>query len=136
MLQKVAAWREREARSRNVPRGRILKDDALYEIAQQQPKDAEALARLRTIPKGWERSAAGTAIIEAVNAALELPKTDMPQLPRQNQAPEGAQRRRRDAQGAVEADRRKTGRRRQDHRQHATTSSGSPPRANRPMSAH
>ncbi len=91
VLQKVAAWREREARSRNVPRGRILKDDGLYEIAQQQPKDVEALSRLRTIPKGWERSAAGTAILEAVNAALELPKADMPKLPRQNQAPEGAQ---------------------------------------------
>ncbi|WP_349433779.1 ribonuclease D [Pararhizobium sp. A13] len=90
VLQKVAAWREREARNRNVPRGRILKDDGLYEIAQQQPKDAEALSRLRTIPKGWERSAAGTAIIEAVNAALELPKSEMPKLPRQNQSPEGA----------------------------------------------
>ncbi|MDW5317832.1 ribonuclease D [Rhizobium sp. PL01] len=91
VLQKVAAWREREARSRNVPRGRILKDDGLYEIAQQQPKDVDALSRLRTIPKGWERSAAGTAILEAVNAALELPKADMPKLPRQNQAAEGAQ---------------------------------------------
>ena len=91
VLQKVAAWREREARSRNVPRGRIIKDDGLYEIAQQQPKDVEALSRLRTIPKGWERSAAGTAILEAVNAALELPKSEMPKLPRQSQAPEGAQ---------------------------------------------
>ena len=54
-------------------------------------RDVEALSRLRTIPKGWERSAAGTAILEAVNAALELPKADMPKLPRQNQAPEGAQ---------------------------------------------
>ncbi|OJF95164.1 ribonuclease D [Pararhizobium antarcticum] len=90
VLQKVAAWREREARGRNVPRGRILKDDALYEIAQQQPKDADALARLRTIPKGWERSAAGAAITEAVNAALEIPKNEMPRLPRQNASPEGA----------------------------------------------
>ncbi|AUX75822.1 ribonuclease D [Sinorhizobium fredii] len=90
VLQKIAAWREREARSRNVPRGRIIKDDAIYEIAQQQPKDAEALGRLRTIPKGWERSAAGTAIIEAVTEALALPKADLPRLPRQNHAPEGA----------------------------------------------
>ncbi|MCV9965786.1 ribonuclease D [Pararhizobium sp. BT-229] len=90
VLQKVAAWREREARNRNVPRGRILKDDGLYEIAQQQPKDMEALSRLRTIPKGWERSAAGTAIIEAVNAALETPKSEMPKLPRQSPSPEGA----------------------------------------------
>ncbi|SES12534.1 ribonuclease D [Rhizobium sp. NFR03] len=90
VLQRIAAWREREARSRNVPRGRVLKDDALYEIAQQQPKDAEAMSRLRTVPKGWERSSAGTAIIEAVNEALALPKADMPRLPRQNQTSEGA----------------------------------------------
>ncbi|MGF6172138.1 ribonuclease D [Ensifer sp. 4252] len=90
VLQKVAAWREREARNRNVPRGRILKDDAIYEVAQQQPKDSEAMARLRTIPKGWERSSAGAALIEAVNEALAIPKTELPRLPRQNHTPEGA----------------------------------------------
>ncbi|ULJ73903.1 MULTISPECIES: ribonuclease D [Rhizobium] len=89
-LKYVAAWREREARSRNVPRSRVLKDDAIYEIAQQQPKDTEALSRLRTIPKGWERSAAGTAVLEAVNTALALPKAEMPHVPRHTQAPEGA----------------------------------------------
>ncbi|PDT85243.1 ribonuclease D [Sinorhizobium sp. BJ1] len=90
VLQKVAAWREREARARNVPRGRIIKDDAIYEVAQQQPKDAEALGRLRTIPKGWERSSAGAAIVEAVTEALAIPKTELPRLPRQNHTPEGA----------------------------------------------
>lgn len=90
IMKEVAAWREREARSRNVPRGRVIKDDAIYEIAQQQPKDAEALGRLRTIPKGWERSQSGAAVVEAVNAALALPKNEMPRLPRQPQAPEGA----------------------------------------------
>jgi ribonuclease D len=90
ILKYVAAWREREARSRNVPRSRVLKDDAIYEIAQQQPKDAEALSRLRTIPKGWERSAAGGAVLEAVNTALALPKAEMPHVPRHTQAPEGA----------------------------------------------
>jgi ribonuclease D len=91
VLQHVAAWREREAKARNVPRGRVLKDDALYEIAQQQPKDAEALSRLRTIPRGWERSQQGATLVEIVNEALETPKDAMPRLPRQKQAPEGAQ---------------------------------------------
>jgi ribonuclease D len=89
VLKYVAAWREREARNRNVPRSRVLKDDAIYEIAQQQPKDVEAMSRLRTIPKGWERSASGTAIIEAVNAALALPKTEMPHAPKHVHVPEG-----------------------------------------------
>jgi ribonuclease D len=90
ILKFVAAWREREARARNVPRSRVLKDDAIFEIAQQQPKDADALSRLRTIPKGWERSSSGTAIIETVNAALALPKGDMPHAPRQSHSPEGS----------------------------------------------
>jgi ribonuclease D len=90
VLKFVAAWREREARGRNVPRSRVIKDDTIYEIAQQQPKDSEALGRLRTIPKGWERSSSGAAIIEAVLAALALPKSEMPQPQRQSHAPDGA----------------------------------------------
>jgi ribonuclease D len=91
VLKYVTAWREREARSRNVPRSRVLKDDAIFEIAQQQPRDSEALGRLRTIPKGWERSSSGTAILDAVNTAIALPKSDMPQAPKHSHTPEGAQ---------------------------------------------
>ena len=82
VMQAVAAWREREARDRNVPRGRVIKDDTIYEIAQQQPRDAEALGRLRTIPRGWERSAQAQGLIAVVNTALDLPKEQMPRLPR------------------------------------------------------
>ncbi len=90
VLQAVAAWREREARERNVPRGRVLKDDAIYEIAQQQPRDATALARLRTTPKGWERSAAAAAMLAIIEAALSVPKEQLPKLPRPPQAAEGS----------------------------------------------
>ncbi|MDB5525622.1 MAG: ribonuclease [Rhizobium sp.] len=89
ILKNLAAWREREARSRDVPRGRVLKDDAIFEIAQQAPKDIEALGRLRTIPKGYERSQNGAAIIASVNAALAIPKADLPKIPRPANAPEG-----------------------------------------------
>ena len=90
ILKNVAAWREREARSRDVPRGRVLKDDAVFEIAQQAPKDTEALGRLRTIPKGYERSQNGAAILGAVNAALAIPKADLPRIPRPANLPEGS----------------------------------------------
>ncbi len=90
IVQAVAAWREREARERDVPRGRVLKDDAIYEIAQQAPRDATALGKLRTTPKGWERSSTATALLGAVNSALALPKEDMPKLPKNFQPPEGA----------------------------------------------
>jgi ribonuclease D len=89
VVQAVAAWREREARERNIPRGRVLKDDAIYEVAQQQPRDAAALSRLRTTPKGWERSATATALLTVVNAALGQPKESMPKLPRMPQVQEG-----------------------------------------------
>lgn len=90
VMKHVAAWREREARARNVPRGRVIKDDAIYEIAQQQPRDIEALGRLRTIPRGWERSQSGAPLIDAVNEALALPRDEMPRLERVAQAPQGA----------------------------------------------
>ncbi|RUV18535.1 ribonuclease D [Mesorhizobium sp. M7A.F.Ca.MR.245.00.0.0] len=90
IVQGVAAWREREARERDVPRGRVLKDDAIYEVAQQAPRDAAALGKLRTTPKGWERSSTATALLGAVNTALALPKEEMPKLPKSFQPPEGS----------------------------------------------
>ena len=90
VLQRVAAWREREARERNVPRGRVLKDDAIYEIAQQQPRDVAALGRLRTTPKGWERSSTAAGLLAAINEALAIPKDELPKIPRQASTSEGA----------------------------------------------
>jgi ribonuclease D len=90
VMQSISTWREREARERNVPRGRVLKDDAIYEIAQQQPKDAPALAKLRTTPKGWERSATAGALLGAINAALAIPRDQMPRLPKMPQQAEGS----------------------------------------------
>ena len=90
VLQAVAAWREREARERNVPRGRVLKDEAIYEVAQQQPRDAAGLARLRTTPKGWERSSTAAALIAIVNAAIDMPKENLPKLPKPQPTQEGS----------------------------------------------
>jgi ribonuclease D len=89
VLQKVAAWRETEARERNVPRSRVIKDDTIYEIAQQQPKDQNALGRLRTVPNGWERSSSGQDLLKVIVAAVETPKDQLPKLPRHVSAPEG-----------------------------------------------
>ncbi len=89
VLKEVAAWREREARQRDQPRSRILKDDAVYEIAQQQPKDEAALSRLRTVSKGFERSNAGREILAAVARALAIPKNELPPIPRPPIQPEG-----------------------------------------------
>lgn len=90
VMMEVAAWREREAQSRNVPRSRVVKDDAIYELAAQQPVTAEALGRLRTIPRGFERSRSADDILKAVRRAIDIPKTDLPKLPKGRQAPDGS----------------------------------------------
>jgi len=88
ILMEVAAWREREAQSRDVPRSRVLKDEAISDIAAQAPTSAARLASLRSIPKGFERSRWGDDILQAVQRGLErdhkaLPKIDRPR-PAQN----------------------------------------------------
>src|SRR5579872_1173549 len=55
VLIELAAWREGEAQSRDVPRSRVLKDDALVEIALAAPRSPEALANLRAFPRGMAR---------------------------------------------------------------------------------
>jgi ribonuclease D len=76
VLIEVAAWREREAQSRDVPRSRVLKDDVIADIAIQAPTTIEKLRHLRSLPKGFERSRWGEAIVAAVERGLALdPKT-------------------------------------------------------------
>src|SRR6201988_3938008 len=83
VLMEVAAWREQEAQSRDVPRSRVLKDDAVGDIATHAPTSLERLANLRSLPKGFERSKWGTDIIAAVERGLardfaKLPKIEKP----------------------------------------------------------
>jgi ribonuclease D len=80
VLIEVAAWREREAQSRDVPRGRVLKDDVLGEIAIQAPTTIEKLSHLRSLPKGFERSRWGDAITDAVKRGLARDPKTLPRL--------------------------------------------------------
>lgn len=90
VLKAVAAWREEEAQKRNVPRSRILKDDGLFEVSQQQPETKEAMARLRAIPRGFEKSSAGDKLLRTVRKAMEIPSEELERLPKGRQMPEGA----------------------------------------------
>jgi ribonuclease D len=82
VLIEVAAWREREAQSRDVPRGRVLKDDVIGEIALQAPTTPERLAGLRSLPKGFERSRWGQDIVEAIKAGLARDPKSLPPIER------------------------------------------------------
>jgi ribonuclease D len=78
----VAAWREREAQSRDVPRSRVLRDEAIGDIATHAPNTVEKLAHLRSIPKGFERSKWGAEIIDAVQRGLARDPHTLPKLER------------------------------------------------------
>ena len=87
VLIEVAAWREREAQSRDVPRSRVLKDEVIADIAVHAPTTTEKLKSLRSLPKGFERSRWGEAIVAAVERGLER---DMKTLPRPTRLPPSA----------------------------------------------
>lgn len=83
VLMEVAAWREQEAQTRDVPRSRVLKDDAIGDIATHAPTTLERLANLRSLPKGFDKSKWGQDIIAAVKRGIArdpatLPKLDKP----------------------------------------------------------
>jgi ribonuclease D len=90
VLIEVAAWREREAQERDVPRGRVLKDDVLGDIAIQAPTTIERLGSLRSLPKGFERSRWGEAIVTAVKRGLERDPRTLPRIERVRSSPNGA----------------------------------------------
>ncbi|HQT55406.1 MAG: ribonuclease D [Phenylobacterium sp.] len=78
----VAAWRERTAQQRDQPRGRILKDEAIDELATQAPTDAAAVDRLRSVPKGFSGSRFGPDLLDAIKEALKDPDAYAPVIER------------------------------------------------------
>jgi len=86
VLMEVAAWREQEAQSRDVPRSRVMKDDAVGDIATHAPITLERLGSLRSLPKGFERSRWGADIIAAVQRGLARDLATLPKIekPRNN----------------------------------------------------
>ncbi|MDE2384764.1 MAG: ribonuclease D [Alphaproteobacteria bacterium] len=82
VLMSVAAWREREAQSRNVPRGRILKDEAIAEIAIQMPQTPQDVNELRLVSRGTGNSAMGAALLKAVQEGLARNPDTVPGKPK------------------------------------------------------
>ncbi|NNC48134.1 MAG: ribonuclease D [Sphingomonas sp.] len=77
-LKALAAWREREAREKNLPRGRIVKDDSLGEIANHPPKKQADLVKIRGLSKGWRDNDIGARLMEAIEHAEPLTPEEMP----------------------------------------------------------
>jgi ribonuclease D len=90
ILMELAAWRELEAQSRDVPRSRVLKDDTLLDVAQAAPDSIEALGRLRSVPQGYERSKTGLDILACVTRVLERDPATYPRPERDRPVTNGA----------------------------------------------
>jgi ribonuclease D len=92
MLATVAEWREREAQARDTPRGRVLKDEALTEIAAHPPETAEGLERIRAVPKGFAASRMGKSLFDAIEAGRHAhpPEAIEPHQPRRKREPSPA----------------------------------------------
>ncbi len=90
LAKAIAAWREREAQRINIPRGRLLKDEQIPEIALLAPDDAEALAKARGISAGFANGKSGVSLLAAIAEAKALPEADMPKAERQREAPKAS----------------------------------------------
>ena len=85
VLMELAAWRERIAQRQDVPRSRILRDEALYDIANQAPTSTDKLSELRTLSEGFSRSARAKEIIDAVKLGLARDTKTLPPISRGQQ---------------------------------------------------
>jgi ribonuclease D len=83
ILMELAAWREHEAQTRDVPRSRVLKDDILIEVALAAPRSADALGDLRAFPRGMEKSRAGVDILAAIERGLARDPKTLPRVDRE-----------------------------------------------------
>jgi len=88
-LRELAAWRELAARQRNLPRGRIMRDEAVVEIAAHTPRTIEALARTRSLGKGVAEGRLGGEILEAVERGIADTKAGQPPVPSRADLPSG-----------------------------------------------
>lgn len=88
VLREVAAWREETAKTRNLPRTWVIKDDTVSAIATQPPRSVRDLARVRGLPPTVANGKDGAAILAAVERAFELPDRDLPPAPPRTPRPE------------------------------------------------
>jgi len=78
VLIELAAWRERAAQAQDVPRNRILRDEALYDIASHGPTETAQLSHLRTLSEGFSKSARAREIVEVVKRGLARDPKSVP----------------------------------------------------------
>lgn len=86
-LKALAAWREQRAQDTDQPRSRVLKDDALIELAMQRPLNPESFDKLRAVQRGYGRSSAAGEIVAILKDVEALNKNELPKLPDRYRGP-------------------------------------------------
>lgn len=87
VLKEVAAWREKEAQRRDVPRNRVLRDETMVDIAVHTPQNGDDLQRIRNIPGDMIRGKHADSLMKAIAKGLKTPKEDCPQLDKKERFP-------------------------------------------------
>jgi len=78
-LRALAAWREQEARDKNLPRGRIVKDETLADLASHPPRAQDDLSKVRGLSGAWRSNDIGSRLIKALAGATPLTRDEMPE---------------------------------------------------------
>ena len=78
-LKALAAWREGEAQHKNIPRGRIMRDETLADIASHPPRKQGDLAKVRGLSNAWKDNDIGKRLMKVIEGAEPLPKEEMPE---------------------------------------------------------
>lgn len=84
-LKAIAAWREREAQDKDLPRGRLVRDETLADLAAHPPNDQGALARVRGLPSSWASNEIGGRLMDVLKRAEPMPEDELP--PRRDRKP-------------------------------------------------
>lgn len=87
VLREVAAWREKAAQERDIPKSWMMRDETLADLASQAPRTAEELLKIRNMPKDHANGRIGEALLEAIRKALNAPKDEWPQVEKRKSMP-------------------------------------------------
>ena len=89
-LREIAAWREIKAQQRNLPRGRVMRDEVILELAAASPRTVSELARMRGLSSSFVEGKEGKKVLELIEKAHALPLEDCPQVKKEGASPPGA----------------------------------------------
>ncbi len=87
VLREVAAWREKAAQERDIPKSWMMRDETLADLASQAPRTVEELQKIRNMPKDHANGRIGEALLDAIRKALSAPKDEWPQVEKRKSMP-------------------------------------------------